>query len=156
VPEAADRNGNFHGDDGRFVNLRDYVERIFDEREKATEFARATLERALNEARVTTDRALAEAKLAADERGLVLQRRIESLESGGAPFASRLDESMTTLKHDVSTLKENMVRTTALEELRKANGVAIEQQRRQLRLVFIAAAISFAFSLILTGTQLLH
>jgi DNA repair exonuclease SbcCD ATPase subunit len=167
VTEAADANGNFHGEDGRFVSLRSYVERIFDEKDRAAEFARATLERALIEAKVTTERAmqeakvttdtrLAEAKAAADAVTTTVQKRIELLESGGAPFASRLDEGLTQLKADVDTLKENMVRTTVLDALREQTIQEAKTQKSQIRNIAIAAGLSFAISLVLIGLQLLR
>jgi hypothetical protein len=42
-----DSNGNFHGDSGQFVSLRDYIERIFDERQKALDIAFKASEQAL-------------------------------------------------------------------------------------------------------------
>ena len=126
-----DRNGNFHdGDNGRFVSVKEYVERIFDEREAAADYKSLTLERALVEAKVTTERAmleaantvqtrLLEAKAAADERDGAMISRLDHLESGGAPFASRLDNSLNSLKTDVDVLKENMVKTTVLDALRE-------------------------------------
>lgn len=166
MTKETDAAGNFHDENGRFVSLRDYVERIFDERETQTEFARAQLERALVEARDTTDRAmnkasedvenrLVEAKAAADNVTLELKSRLSNLESGGAPFASRLDQSLTTLKFDVDTLKENMVRTTVLDALREQTVQETKAQKKQIRYIAIAAAISFSFSLILVGIQLL-
>ena len=164
MSKETDANGNYHDDNGRFVSLRDYVEKIFDEKDKSAEFARATLERALIEARSTTDRAmqeakattdkaLAEAKTAADQVSVQIQKRIELLESGGAPFASRLDESLTSLKADVDVLKTNMVRTTVLDALREQTVAEAKAQKRQIRYIAIAAAVSFGFSLILIGVQ---
>lgn len=162
-----------HDVSGNKVDLRDYVERIFDEREKAAEFSRATLERALVEARTTTERAmqeardnvakaLVEAKVAADERSNTMQKRIDTLESGGAPFASRLDDSITRLKGDVDTLKEGAVRQGALDALRQQQAEAIEQQtaeikqqRKQIRNIFIAAGLALGSSLVLVLVQLL-
>ena len=166
MTRETDAAGNFHDENGRFVSLRDYIERIFDEKDRSAEFARATLERALNEAKITTeramqeakattDKALAEAKTAADQVSIQIQKRIELLESGGAPFASRLDESLTSLKQDVDVLKVNMVRTTVLDALREQTVAEAKAQKRQIRYIAIAAAISFAFSIILLAINLL-
>lgn len=155
-----DNRGNVHGDDGRFVSLRDYIEAILAEKEKSTEFSRLQLERALVEARVTTESArvadkvaveqrLAEAKVAADGVSATIADRLKLLESGGAPFASRLDQSLTELKRDVDVLKENMVRTTVLDALREQTVTEAKAQKRQIRYIAIAAASSFVFSLIL-------
>lgn len=113
--------------EGHFVSLRDYVALAIHELEKSmdktfaasettAEFKRTSLATALAEAKATTDAALkaaadsvenklVEAKTAADERGLVLQTRIEKLESGGAPFASRLDDGMRKLREDVDKIE---------------------------------------------------
>jgi hypothetical protein len=181
VTARLDGNGNVHGEDGRFVSLRDYVESIFAEREKqmervfaeresSAEFKRLALKEALDEARRSTERALAEAKdtvqaalqeakTAADKalaeaKGAAVsaaevnRHRIELLESGGAPFASRLDESLTLLKQDVDVLKENMVRTTVLDALREQTIEEAKAQKRQIKYVFITAAIALALSLV--------
>ena len=166
-PEVCkDKKGNFHDENGRFINLRDYVERIFYEKDKLAEAQRVTLERAVTEARVTTDRAmveakntvearLIEAKTAADAVQMANVKRLENLESGGAPFASRLDDSITTLKADVNNLKinlgpafesehlnlkadvailkENMVKTTVLDALRQQTVDDARTQKRQIR-----------------------
>jgi hypothetical protein len=165
VTRETDANGNLHDENGRFVSLRDYIERIFDEKDRSAEFARATLERALNEAKITTeramqeakattDKALAEAKAAADAVTATQAKRIELLESGGAPFASRLDESLTQLKGDVDVLKNNMVRTTVLDALREQTINEAKAQKRQIRYIAIAAAVSFGFSLVLLAINL--
>ena len=126
------------------VPLRDYIERIFTETDKLSESQRETLERALVEARETTEKAmieakttvegrLIEAKAAADAVQVGNVKRLDNLESGGAPFASRLDESLSTLKDDVDTLKENMVRTTVLDALREQTVQEARIQKRQIR-----------------------
>lgn len=142
-----DSAGNFHDENGRFVSIRDYIERIFDEKDKLAASERATLQSALIEARTTTDRAMVEAKVtvenrlveaksAADEVTLGMVKRLDNLESGGAPFASRLDQSLTQLKDDVDTLKENMVRTTVLDALRQQTVEDAQAQKRQIRNLF--------------------
>ncbi|MDP9299709.1 MAG: hypothetical protein M3P43_02255, partial [Actinomycetota bacterium] len=119
-----DGNGNHHGEDGRFVSKdaleaqARLVDRIFEEREKSTEFARSQLERALNEYRDAVNKALVEAKAAADAVNRGINERLDNLESGGAPFASRLDQSLTELKEDVETLKTDTVRSTGEEHTR--------------------------------------
>jgi hypothetical protein len=161
-----DKNGNVHDENGQFVSLRAYIEAILSEKEKQTEFSRVQLEKALTQAAQTTERALVEArvtveaklveaKAAADERANTQQKRIDLLESGGAPFASRLDESLTALKADVDVLKVNMVRTTVLDALREQTVAETKAQKRQIRYIAIAAAVSFALSLILIGVQVL-
>ena len=161
-----DKNGNVHDGNGQFVSLRSYIEAILSEKEKQTEFSRAQLERALVEARVTTERAmqearltveqrLVEAKAAADEVAKGIVKRLDNLESGGAPFASRLDDGLKQLKADVDLLKEGAIKQGTIDELRKQQAIEIASQRKQIRLVFIAAAVSFGFSLILIGVQLL-
>jgi hypothetical protein len=161
-----DKNGNVHDESGQFVSLRSYIEAILLEKEKQTEFSRIQLERALVEARATTERAmlearatveqrLLEAKVAADGVSAGLVDRLKLLESGGAPFASRLDESLTNLKEDVDVLKENMVRTTVLDALREQTVSEAKAQKRQIRYIAIAAGVSFVLSLILAGIQLL-
>ena len=85
------------------------------------------------EAKVTVEARLVEAKTAADAVNAVMLKRLEILESGGAPFASRLDESLSSLKHDVGVLKDNMVRTTVLDALREQTVTEAKQQKRQIR-----------------------
>jgi hypothetical protein len=175
VSKDRDANGCLHGPDGRFVDMETYinrvvsdefirVDRIFEEKDKKAESDRQTLEKAVAEAKTTTerarqedklatDKALAEAKGAADAVSVTITKRIELLESGGAPFASRLDESLSQLKQDVDVLKENMVRTTVLDALREQTVTEAKAQKRQIRYIAIAAAISFAFSLILIAIQ---
>jgi mRNA degradation ribonuclease J1/J2 len=161
-----DSAGNVHGENGQFVSLRSYIEAILSEKEKQTEFSRVQLERALVEARTTTERAmtqaavevekrLVEAKVAADERAAVVQQRIDLLESGGAPFASRLDESLSKLKGDVDILNTNMVRTTVLDALREQTVAEAKAQKRQIRYIALAAAFSLVVSLILVGIRVL-
>jgi hypothetical protein len=165
LSKETDANGNYHDENGRFVSLRDYIERIFDEKEKQTEFSRVQLERALVEARATTERAmteaaatvekrLIEAKTAADQVTVQVQKRVELLESGGAPFASRLDESLTSLKSDVDVLKENMVRTTVLDALRKKTEEDAKLQKRQIKYIAIGAGFSFVVSVVLLAINL--
>jgi hypothetical protein len=136
-----------------YVSLEKYVERIFDEKDDKAEFARATLERALIEARDTTDRAmveaktsvearLSEAKAAADGVNATIMKRLDNLESGGAPFASRLDLSLTEMKVDVDNLKENMVRTTVLDALREQAQKDAQSQKRQIRNLAIGFGIT--------------
>jgi hypothetical protein len=174
---GADSSGNFHDPEtGQFVNIRTYVERIvedqlklimrvFDEKDKSAEFQRSTLANALVEAKVTTERAMqeakattdkqqGEAKAAADQVTLTMGKRIELLESGGAPFASRLDESLTSLKADVEVLKVNMVRTTVLDALREQTTNDIKQQKRQVRYIAIGAGFSLFVSVILIVIQI--
>lgn len=157
MKQPRDRNGNT-------VSLRDYIETIFAERETSAEFKRVALQEKVNEAKITTATAmqeakdsvenrLLEAKIAADERGLVLQARIEKLESGGAPFASRLDEGMTKLQADVATLNSGAVRAEVVEALRARQEEDSQTQRRQLRLTGFAAITSFAISLVLLAIQ---
>lgn len=157
----------------RYLSVRsdmDYVERIFDEKDRAAEFQRQTLERALIEARTTAERAmqeaksttdtareadrksveqrLVEAKVAADNVTKAIGERLKSLESGGAPFASRLDSSLTTLKGDVDVLKENMVKTTVLDALREKDAEETKAQKRRVLIVGITAGASLALTII--------
>ena len=170
MSNGSNKHGNLHGDNGHFVNIRDYVERIFEEKEKSSERDRVTLELALIEARSTTERAMQEAKVtveralgeaagsvqtrlleakaAADDRETQVVKRLENLESGGAPFASRLDQSITRLLSDVDGLKTNMVKTTVVEALREKGEEDIQAQRKQIKYIFIAAALSLALSLL--------
>lgn len=172
MPETIkDRNGNFHHPEtGQFISVKEYVERIFEEKEKSSERDRVTLERALIEARTTTERAMQEAKAtvekaqgeaatsiqtrlleakeAADEREEQVQKRLSNLESGGAPFASRLDSNLNAMQDDVDVLKVNMVKTTVLDALRVQTEERAEAQRKQIKYIFIAAAISLGISLI--------
>jgi chemotaxis regulatin CheY-phosphate phosphatase CheZ len=126
-------------------------------------------------ARETLESRVAEAANNVDERNKVIADRLDRLESGGAPFASRLDESLKTLKSDVETLKSDgitsetfkslvsdvdslkteAVRQTALDTLRQQNSEKIESQRKQIKYVLIAAGLSFAISLVLLGVQVL-
>jgi hypothetical protein len=177
----ADCNGNFHGDDGRFISIRDYVERIFDEKDKLATSQRTTLESALIEARSTTDRAmveakttvenrLIEAKAAADAVTTVIVKRLENLEAGGAPFASRLDDSLNTLKNDVINLKQNLgpafeaehmqikkdvavlndqaVRTTVLDALRSKDLEDARSQKRQIRNLYYSTGAAILIALV--------
>ena len=151
---AKDRNGNFHDSEtGQFVSMKEFVLRIFEEKEAAADYKSMTLERALVEAKVTTERAilkaantvqtrLLEAKAAADERDAAMMGRLDQLESGGAPFANRLDLSLTTLRGDVDTLKTNMVRTTVLDALREQTDLETRATKKQIKYIFVAAGVS--------------
>lgn len=163
-------------ENGSFVSLRDYItsimserekqtERIFAERETSAEFKRLALKEALDEARVTTERALAEAKKsvaeqvdqaknAADARALVLQTRIEKLESGGAPFASRLDDGIKKLEKDVAQLTTGAVRSEVVEALRKQQIDEAKAQKKQTRAALFAAGLSLIVSIIIAFARL--
>lgn len=153
-------------DKSNTLSIRDYVERIFAEKDKLAESQRETLERALVEARETTEKAmieakgtvearLVEAKVAADavQEGNV--KRLDNLESGGAPFASRLDESQQVLKGDVSVLKENMVRTTVFDALRDQDMADAKQQKRAIRNLYITVGAATFLSLLSLASELL-
>jgi hypothetical protein len=183
-----DANGRDHADDGRFVSMRDLeaqarlVDRVFEERKESAEFAREqlekaliearnTTERAMQEAKSTTDRALVDAKNAADSVNKTIFDRLEKLESGGAPFANRLDEGVSKLrrdvdvlesttvrsdgeehrrlKHDVETLNTDAVRTKVLDALRAQTQEEVKANKKRVQLAIIGASVSFAFSLIL-------
>lgn len=162
---------------GHFVSLQLYIERILDEREKQTErifserevsaeFKRIALKDALDEAKVTTFKALLEAKdsvalqlvdakVAADERSSVMQQRIERLESGGAPFASRLDEGMRKLQSDVDVLNVSSVKAAVVESLRERQAQDALTQKRQIQYVGLAAIVSLFSTLLIAGLQYL-
>lgn len=151
----ADSQGRFHDENGQYVSLRDFIMAVLSEKEKSTEFSRLQLERALIEARVTTQTAMAEArttveqrlveaKTAADAVTTVITKRLDNLESGGAPFASRLDESLSELKSDVDILKDNMVRTTVLDALREQTTADLKVQKRTIRNLAWSIAATFA------------
>lgn len=129
-------------DDG--VGWQEYVDRIFAEKDKTAEAQRSNLEKRVDETKTTNDKAmveaknsvearLVEAKSAADQVSQTLTKRLELLESGGAPFASRLDESLTELKSDVSLLNDGAVRTTVLDALREQTTKQIADQKRAIR-----------------------
>jgi long-subunit acyl-CoA synthetase (AMP-forming) len=82
---------------GQYVSLREFIERILDEKDKSAEFKRVSLELALHEAKANIEKELGKAKDAADKVSNELGKRISQLESGGAPFASRLDSSLEEL-----------------------------------------------------------
>lgn len=153
--------------DSRIKAERLLTDRILNEKEKKTLADQATLSTALDKAALTatlaldkaaasTEKALAEAKAAADERGLVIQGRIEKLEAGGAPFASRLDDSLTRLKTDVETLKSESVASGALDELQRATKAEREESRRRLRLVIIAGVFGLVTNVVITVVVALH
>lgn len=155
---SRDNRGNYHDDKGHFINLRDYVDRIFEEKDRLAESQRDTLERALVEARETTEKAMVEAKTnvesrlveaknAADAVQLIVVKRLDNLESGGAPFASRLDDSLNSLKKDVGVLKENMVRTTVLDALREQTVQEAKQQKRAIRNLYYSVAVTLFLGL---------
>ena len=163
VPDDAfpsrDRHGNFHDDKGLFISIRDYVDRIFSEKDKLAESQRETLERALVEARETTEKAmveakttvearLVEAKSAADAVQVGNVKRLDNLESGGAPFASRLDESLTSLKNDVKVLNENMVRTTVLDALREQTVQETKAQKRQIKQLYFTVGVTLFLGMV--------
>lgn len=138
----------------------------FTQQELAAEFKRAALKDALDEAKLTADRAgaaaktnveerLSEAKTAADERFLVLQTRTEKLESGGAPFASRLDDGIRKLNEDVATLNNNAVRAEVVEALRTRQEEDANTQKRQIKYIAIASAISLFSTLLVMAIALL-
>ena len=146
------------------ISVKDYVERIFEEKDKLSTSQRLTLELALVEARTTTATAmneakatvearLIEAKVAADAVQAGNVKRLDHLESGGAPFASRLDESLNTLKDDVDALKDNMVKTTVLDALREKTDLDALAQKRQIRTltITVGATVLLALGNILFG-----
>lgn len=146
---------------GGGVSLRDYFERVLQERRRehetehrAHDRQHETMQEVMDSAHNTLDVSIQDAKNRIGERHGEVVRRLETLESGGAPFASRLDDSLKTLKSDVETLKEKGVRQEAIEALRETQTKELAAQKKQLRLVLIAAGVSFAFSLILLGIQL--
>lgn len=118
-----DGRGNVHDANGRFINLDKFIE----ERDRRYE------------ERFASER----------ERRGALESRIQVLESGGAPFASRLDESLCTLKEDVEHLKEDAIRGETLASLRADAERDRVMQGRSIRIALIAAGASFAFSIIL-------
>lgn len=158
------------------VTLREYIEtilgerekqteRVFAERETSAEFKRLALKDALDNAKITTDAAMEEAKrnvkteldkakIAADERGLVLQTRIEKLESGGAPFASRLDDGMTKLAEDVRLLNLSAVKQEVVQALRYKQDEDAKMQRRQARAAFATATVALVIAVIQIAASL--
>jgi anti-sigma-K factor RskA len=48
VTGPIDNRGNVHGDNGQFVSLREYIERILEERDKAVQVAYRNLEQRLD------------------------------------------------------------------------------------------------------------
>jgi hypothetical protein len=153
------RNGRRSSDHD--VSERDFFERILGERRRAhdeqhnahdskhiaeqqlLEFARRTLEARVDAAAANVE-----------ERDTVVASRLDKLESGGAPFASRLDESLKTLKQDVEDLKTRSVEQAALDGLRLQNTEAIAAQKRQIKYILVAAGLSLALALILVGIRL--
>jgi len=165
---AEDANGHEHVEranedrrhSGGRVTERDYFERILQERRRAHDAEHAAHDEqhnlaneALGFARRTLEQAVADARLNVQDRHAEVVRRLDTLESGGAPFASRLDDSLKTLKADVQSLKDRSIEQTAFDTLRQANTEAIERQRKQLRLVIVGASLSFVLSLVLVGIQ---
>jgi len=164
-----DANGHEHversGDDRRHgggrVSERDYFERILQERRRAHDAEHGSHAekhvaetQAMDFARATLETAVADAKANVNERNKEIIRRLDTLESGGAPFASRLDDSLERLKQDVEDLKIKSVEQTALDGLRQANTDAIAAQRRQIKYILLTAGIALALSLILFGIRL--
>lgn len=135
------------------VDLREYVDRIFAEKKETADAQRVTLEKrvdeakdstekAMNEAKATVEARLVEAKNAADGVTSAITKRLDLLESGGAPFASRLDSSLTELKTDVDALNVNMVKTTVLDALREQTSTQILDQKRSIRNLFITVGVA--------------
>ena len=172
---SSDGNGRYRDQSGRFISasfvpIRDYIERIFEEKDRLATSQRETLERALVEARETTEKAmnkaaesvegrlveakftvegrLVEAKSAADAVQSGNVKRLENLESGGAPFASRLDSSLGTLKDDVDVLKANMVKTTVLDALREKQEEEASSQRRAIKNLYITVSVTLFIALL--------
>jgi archaellum component FlaD/FlaE len=148
------------------VPVKEYIEAILEERKTQTEFsrlqlersveqARETTEKAMNEARDTVEKRLLEAKTSADDVVTELQKRLALLESGGAPFASRLDQSLERLKGDVDSLNEGAVKTTVLDALREQTTEDAKQQKRSLKYVGLTAGAALVVGLIEVGVQLL-
>jgi len=167
VPE--DANGHEHVErssedrrhSGGRVTERDYFERILQERRRAHDAEHSAhdeqhnaADEALGFARRTLEQAVADARQNVQDRHAEVVRRLDTLASGGAPFASRLDDSLSVLKSDVDSLKVKSIEQSALDALRQANTDAIERQRKQLRLVIVGASLSFVLSLILVGIQI--
>jgi len=147
---------------GGRVTERDYFERILQERRRSHDAEHAAhdeqhkaQDEALGFARRTLEAAVTDAKGSVEERHDETTRRLDTLESGGAPFASRLDDSLVRLKADVDELKVQAVRTTALDTLRQQSAEKIEQQRKQIKYILIAAGLSLFVSLIVFGVQIL-
>lgn len=168
-------NGQFVSLRGHIESIMDerekMTERVFADSEKAAEFKRVALEKALDRAKLDTDKAMVEAKAqveqklsdaksaadkglsdaknAADEVNQTMKSRLDKLESGGAPFASRLDEGLTKLRSDVETLNTQSVKATVLDALREQAVQDTKAQKRQIKYIAIAAAGSFLTSLLL-------
>jgi sugar-specific transcriptional regulator TrmB len=128
------RNGQ-----GQWVSLKDHVDALLGERDKRYDERLETTEKALEAALVTADKALAQAKSATDRATEILTKRVELLESGGAPFASRLDESLSDLKKDVDELNEGAVRTEVLEALRRQQQEEAQQQKKTTKTALATA-----------------
>jgi len=139
-----DAQGRYHDDNGQFVSIKDYIERILAEQEKTDALVRTL-----------TDRAFEDMKDALGEMVAGVKVRLDRLESGGAPFASRLDQGLTALKNDVDTLKTVAVRTEALNAVRDAGIEEAREQRRQIKLIVIGVGFSLLLSLVSAALQLI-
>lgn len=166
--KQTDASGNFHAENGQFISLEKHIEfalrerekqmeRIFAERETSTEFKRVALESKVNDAKLTTATALQEQKLvteqkisdaknAADDVVKGVNTRLDKLESGGAPFANRLDEGLTKLRKDVDLLNVDSVRTKVLDALREQTAVDTKLQKRQVRAALVTGAIALGLA----------
>lgn len=173
VPD--DQHGRSRNDNGQYISTKEFllaklvdlekqIERVFAERKEADESKRVALESKVTEAKNTTAEAmkeaaesvkskLDEAKDSADERALVLQSRIEKLESGGAPFASRLDDGMRKLQDDVEELNVGAVRAEVVNALKERQEKDAEEQKRQIKLIAIGTAFALMSSIILLGIR---
>lgn len=134
----------------------DFILRVIADRETLVDSQFATLDKAIVEAKSSVEGRLVDAKTAADGVNTGIMKRVEVLESGGAPFASRLDESLADLKTDVGVLKENMVRTTVLDALREQNVADSKIQKRQIKLLGITVAVSIAIAVCTILVQIFH
>jgi hypothetical protein len=159
--EHVERSGEDRRHSGGRVTERDYFERILQERRRAHDaehgshaekHARRDASPTVRSGGPSSRRSPTPEQRERTNKEII--RRLDTLESGGAPFASRLDDSLERLKQDVETLKIQSVEQTALDGLRQANTDAIAAQKRQIKYILITAGVALMLSLILFGIRL--
>lgn len=132
------------------ITVKEYITTILEERERVNQRYWASLEKYLATTKEEFSKDLDHAvEAAAQERKHIIDS-IKVLESGGAPFASRLDSDITRMKEDVDKLKVESVRNEVIEALRKKNEEEVKVQKRRTFVAIGSAGLAL-FVIVIEG-----
>jgi hypothetical protein len=151
-----DSNGNFHGDDGRFVSLRDYIERILDERDKAVQVAYRNLEQRLD--KLNELRSEVQQDRGQFLRNDVYQERHDQLRQSVSDLEDRLQSEFKLLIDTngkrIGILETSSIKSEVLDALRVKDEEERKIQKRRVTLALIsglAACVVLVFEFLLRG-----